>query len=133
MDVHLLPGRYDFSQPSCILQDKTRIAFTGNSTTNTVIYCNGFNLLFINTQNVLISNIEMVNCGNIVSSMINQSFSNVIPQIYFGTGSRFTIMFISAANVTISNLSMKNNLGYSIITSNALGVVRLSQVHCKCT
>ena len=129
VDVHLLPGRYDFSQPSCILQDKTRIAFTGNSTTNTVIYCNGFNLLFINTLNVLISNIEMVNCGNIVSNMINQSFSNVIPQIYFGAGSRFTIMFISAANVTISNLSMKNNLGYSIITSNALGVVRLSQVH----
>ena len=129
IDINLSPGQYNFTQQqTCILQNKNKISITGNSVNDTTICCNDFNLVFINTQNVLISNIEMVGCGNLVNDMINQSFINAIPVSYFGEGSRFTLMFILSVNVTISNLLVRNNLGYSIIALNALGVVRLSQV-----
>jgi len=77
----------------------------------------------------LISNIEIVGCGNLVSDEINYDFSKAIPESYFGNGSKFTLLFIFAFNVTISNVLVKYNLGYSIVALNALGVVRLSQVH----
>ena len=129
IDIHLLPGEYNFSQQTCMLEDKARITITGDSVANTTVYCNGFNMVFINSANVLISNIEMVGCGNYVSDLINRSFSNAIPESYFGKGSRFTLMFIFTANVTITNLLIRYNLGYSIIALNALGVVRLAGVH----
>ena len=130
IDINLSPGQYNFSQnQTCILQNKNKIKITGNSVRNTSIYCNDFNLVFNNTQNVLISNIEMVGCGSLASDMINQSFTDAVPVSYFGEGSRFTIMFIFSFNVTISNLIVRNNFGYSIIALNALGVVRLSQVY----
>jgi len=129
IDIHLTSGQYNFSQQTCTLQDKARIAITGDSTTNTRIYCNGFNLVFVNSWNILISNIEIVGCGNLVSDAINQSFSEAIPESYFGDGSKFTLLFIFAFNVTISNVIVKNNLGYSIVALNALGVVKLSKVN----
>ncbi|XP_065914932.1 uncharacterized protein [Dysidea avara] len=129
IDIHLLPGRYDFSQQTCMLRNKPRVTITGDSTNSTAIYCNGFSLVFVNCMNILISNIEMVGCGNLVSDATNGSFSEAVPESYFGDGSQFTLLFIVSVNITISNLLVRYNLGYSIIALNALGIVKLSQVH----
>ena len=136
MTVYLSPGDYSFhSQNSCMIAGKRNIAIIGtsNSPNDTTIRCNGgpFNLLFLNTHNITISNIRIIGCGGLINTSINETFVKFVPVSYFGKGSRYVLMVFNSSNMTINKLIMQNNLGYGLLGWNTHGTVKLSQVYIK--
>jgi len=130
IEIHLLPGYYHFQeQSSCTLQGQSNILITGSTSKSSVIQCSNFNIAFLEVQNVVINNIQMVNCGGLFNDAINQTIANASSYTYFAKGSRFAVMFLLSTNVTISNLTMKNTLGYGIISFNTFGTLSLSRLH----
>ena len=78
IDIHLSPGHYNFThrQP-CLLQDKIRIKITGKSSNETIIKCQEpFNIMFMGVREIVISNITVDNCGNIVDNLTQETVNN---------------------------------------------------------
>ena len=85
-------------------------------------------------QSVIISNIMMVNCGNIVNDFINQTVFDLTGNTsHFGSGFRFAIMFYQVQDITITEFVMQNTLGYGIIALNAAGKITVSKLNIKNT
>ena len=136
IDIHLLPGRYYLTdQPFCLLHNKANVQLIGGSSNNTIIECKEpFNIVFIRMQSVIISNIMMVNCGNIVNDFINQTVFDLTGNTsHFGSGFRFAIMFYQVQDITITEFVMQNTLGYGIIALNAAGKITVSKLNIKNT
>ncbi|XP_065913753.1 uncharacterized protein [Dysidea avara] len=135
IDIHLSPGRYQFrTQPFCLIPNKASVTITGNSPDVTIIECiEPFNIVFLRSRNIFISNIRMEKCGDVVNDFINQTVRLVVPAAYFGNGFRFAVKLYQVKNVTIANFTMTNTLGYGIGSFNALGGVMLSDVKIKDT
>ena len=115
IDIHLSPGHYNFTQQSCELSDKNGVTITGS---DVVIECNvsGFNIVFMNTTNIKISNITMKGCGGVFSNSVGHTLDQVLPYAYFRNGSRFVLMFIKSSDITISDLTMIDSLSYGILS-----------------
>ena len=123
IDIHLSPGHYNFTaQRSCELSDKNGVTITGS---DAVIECNssGFNVVFINTSNIKISNITMKECGGVFSNNASQTLQRIAPYAYFGNGSRSVLMFIDSINVTITDLNMSSSLGYAALIWNTWRII----------
>ena len=135
IDIHLSPGQYQFMhQPCCLLQNQTSIRITGNSSTNTSITCQElFSITFMRVQNVIISNITMVNCSDVVHNVINQTLNTVVPTTHFGSHSKYAIMFYDAKDVNITEFTMLNTSGYGIVAINAIGNIAISKFHLENT
>ena len=134
-DINLSPGHYQFKhQPFCLLQNQTKITITGNIFNATTIECSEpFRIIFIRVQNIVISNVQMVKCGDVVNQIINQIVQEIVAAAYFGNGFRFAVMFYHVKNVAITNFTMLNTLSYGLSVFNAIGEVTLSNVHIKNT
>ena len=135
IDIQLLPGCYNFTkQQFCLLKNKTAISITGSTNNDTIIQCvEPFSIVFMGVQNVTISNIKMINCGDVVNEVISETFHEAIPSAYFGNGFRFAIMFYEAVNVSITEFTMLSTLGYGIIAFNMMGEVSMSKLHIENT
>ncbi|XP_065915059.1 uncharacterized protein [Dysidea avara] len=131
IDIHLSSGRYQFrTQPFCSLENMTSVTITGSDSDDTIIECiEPFNIVFVRSRNIVIYNIRMEKCGDVVNDFVNQTVQSVVPAAYFGNGFRFAVMLYHSINVTITDVSLQHTLGYGIIAFNALGNVTLSQVH----
>ena len=131
IDIHLSPGHYNFThrQP-CLLQDKIRIKITGKSSNETIIKCQEpFNIMFMGVREIVISNITVDNCGNIVDNLTQETVNNVTNNsIYLGSGFRCAIMFYQVKDINISEFTMQNTLGYGIVAFNAIGKFIASKV-----
>ena len=117
--IHLLPGQYYFmQQQTCLLKDKNSIKIIGGSPDDTTIECKEpFNIVFVGVRSVTISNITMVNCGNVANDLINQTVRNITNNGgHLGSGFRFAIMFYQVKNITITKFTMQNTLGYGILS-----------------
>ena len=135
IDIYLSPGHYQFrTQPFCLLENKTSVTITGNTPDDTIIECiRPYNIVFMRSRNIIISNIRMEKCGDVVNDFINQTVQMVVPTVYFGYGFRFAVKFYHVKNVIITNFTMSHTLGYGILAFNALGEVTLSDVKIKDT
>ena len=136
IDIYLLRGRYHFMhQPSCLLQNKTSIKLTGSSSNDTIIECqDAFNIVFMRVRDVTISNITMINCGNVVNDLINQTIYRITNgSAHIGFGFRFAIMFYQAKDVTITKFTMQSTLGYGIVIFNLIGNVTISELNIENT
>ena len=135
IDIHLSPGRHNFTkQPICLLENKTSIHITGSAVGDTIIECiQPFSIAFMSVRNVTISNITMINCGDVVNDAINKTINETIPIFYFGYGFRFAVMFYNAIDVSISEFTMLYTLGYGIVAFNMVGDVSLSKLHIENT
>ena len=142
IDVRLSSGLYHLMhQHSCLLQNKSSIKLIGSSSNDTIIKCKEpFNIVFKRVQEVIISNITMVNCGNLVNDLINQTIYNYnitnstsTSGAHLGSGFRFAIMFSQVKDVTITDVTMHHTLGYGIVAFNALGNVTISKFNVKNT
>jgi len=101
----------------------------GNSSDDTVFNCDEpFSIVFLRVRNVTIDGIQMIGCGYVVSSVINQTLHTVVPAAYFGAGFRFAVMFYHAKYVRITNLILLNTLGYAIFAIDTIGNVTLVAV-----
>ena len=128
IDIHLSPGCYYIKdQPSCVIQNKSSIKLTGNSSNDTFIKCKEpFNIVFVNVQGVIISNITMVNCGNVVDDTINEAVNDTTNNDgHFGPGFRLAIMLYQVTDVAISDFTMNGTLGYGIVTFNVIGTMTI--------
>jgi len=71
---HFPPGHYQSrTQSFCLLQNKASVTITGNASDDTIIECiaiEPFNIVFLRSQNIVISNVK---CGNVVNDFIKQS------------------------------------------------------------
>ena len=135
IDIQLSPGYYNFTnQQFCLLKNKTIISITGSTNNDTIIQCvEPFSIVFMGVQNVTISNIKMINCGDVVNEVISEAFHKAIPSLYFGNGFRFALMFYEAINVSITEFTMLGTLGYGIIAFNMMGEVSMSKLHIENT
>ena len=136
IDIHLSPGRYNFvDQPFCLLQNKTSIKLIGSSSNDTIIECKEpFNIVFMRVQGVTISNITMINCGNVVNNLINQTvYSTTLTGAHLGSGFRFAIMFLQVTDITITEFVMQSTLGYGIVAFNAVGKITISKFNVENT
>ena len=136
IDIHLSPGWYCFKhQHSCLLQNKISIKLIGSSSNDTIIECQEpFNIVFMRVQNVVISNIAMVNCGNVTHDLINQTVHRITNYTaHLGFGFKFAIMFYQAKDVTITKFTMQSTLGYGIVLFNAIGNVTISKLNIENT
>ena len=136
IDVRLSPGWYRLMhQHSCLLQNKTSIKLIGTSSNDTIIECQEpFSIVFMRVQDVTISNIKMVNCGNLVNDLINQTIYSVTNSgAHLGSGFRFAIMFYQVEDVTITDVTMQHTLGYGIVAFNAIGNITISKFNAKNT
>ena len=136
IDIHLSQGHYNVTkQPAvCLLENKTSMSITGSTVGDTIIECvEPFSIVFMNVQNVTISNIKMINCGDVVDSGINNTISERLLVAYFGDGFRFALLFYNATGVIISEFTMLNTLGYGIVAFNMLGEVSLYKLHIENT
>ena len=136
IDIHLSSGQYYFMhQPSCLLQNKTSIKFTGNSSTDTIIECQEqFNIVFMEVQSVIINNITMVNCGNVANSFINVTIKDVTNGgAHLGSGFRFAIMFFQVKDIVITEVTLQSTLGYGIVAFNTIGKMIISKLHVENT
>ena len=136
IDIHFSSGQYYFMhQPTCLLQNKTSIKFTGNSSTDTIIECQEpFNIVFMGVQSIIINNITMVNCGNVVNSFINVTIKDVTNGgAHLGSGFRFAIMFFQVKDIVITEVTMQSTLGYGIVAFNTIGKMIISKLHVENT
>ena len=136
IDFRLSPGWYHLMhQHSCLIQNKTSIKLIGSSSNDTVIEClEPFNLVFMGVGDVTISNITMINCGNVVNDLINQTIYSITNSgAHLGSGFRFAIMFYQVKDVTITDITMQNTLGYGIVAFNAVGNISISKFNAKNT
>ena len=136
IDIRLSPGRYNLThQHSCLLQNKTTIKLIGSSSDDTIIECQEpFNIVFKRVRDVIISNITMVNCGNLVNDLINQTIYSITNSgAHLGSGFRFAIMFYQVKDVTITDVTMHHTLGYGIVAFNAIGNITISKFNVKNT
>ena len=107
IDIYLSRGTYHFKhQPFCSLQNKTSIKLIGHLCNDTVIECNytaePFNIVIMRVQSVIISNIKMVECGDVANDFINQTFYNATNTAgHFGSGFRRAIMLYQVKNIAI--------------------------------
>ena len=128
IDIHLSSGWYYFMhQPSCLLQNKTSIKLIGSSSNDTIIECKEpFSIVFARVRGVMISNITMVNCGDVVDDLVNQTVHNATDNTsHFGSGFRYAIMFYQVKDITITEVTMQNTMGYGIVAFNAIGNVTI--------
>jgi len=115
-------------QPShCLLSNKTKVNISGLGT-NVSIYCENFNIAILNSSNINIQNLKLMNCGYFVDGHINASYNAYTPSSYFGQNFRFFAMVYNSINATFCNVSMLNTLGYSMVFINVLGTVELVRV-----
>jgi len=129
--IYLTPGNYTLQrQDLCTVSDKQNVSIvgTGNSSEDTIIRCDSFNVLFRNMLNLTIKNVLFLGCGGILDTRINSTFVSLLPVSYFGRGSRFTMMLFNSSNVTFDNVVARNNLGYVIVSWNSHGNVQLSHL-----
>ena len=135
-DIHVSRGHYNVTkQPAvCLLENKTSISITGSTIGDTIIECvEPFSIVFMSVHNVTISNIKMINCGDVVDSGINETITKLVYFNYFGNGTKFVLLFYNATDVTINELTMLNTLGYGIVAFNMMGQVSLSKLHIENT
>jgi len=103
---------------------------TGSGSDDTIIECvEPFNIVFMRSQNIVISNIRMEKCGDVVNDFINQTVRSVVPAAYFDEGFKFAMILYHPINVSITDILLQNTLGYGIVAFNALGEVTLSETH----
>ena len=136
IDIHLSRGHYNVTkQPAvCLLENKTSMSITGSTVGDTIIECvEPFSIVFMSVQNVTISNIKMINCGDVVDTSINETISKLVYYTYFGNGTKFALLFYNATDVTIDNFTMLNTLGYGIVAFDMMGKVSLSKLHIENT
>ena len=129
VDIHFKARRYSFmNQNSCLLQDKTSIKLIGSPSNDTIIECKEpFNIVFMRVRNVIISNITMVNCGNVVNNSINKTVHDATShRTHFGSNFKLAIMLYQAKDVTIMNFAMNNTMGYGIVAFNAIGNISIA-------
>ena len=133
IEIHFPPEwSYFMHQNSCLLQNKTSIKLIGN---DTVIECKEpFNIVFKWVRNLIISNIKILNCGNVVTDSINQTVYNITHnRAHFGSNFRYAIMLYQVKDITITNFTMNNTIGYGILTFNAIGNVTISDFNIQNT
>ena len=132
IDIHFSPGQYHLMrQDSCLLQNKTSIKLIGSSSNDTIIECKeSFNIVFMGVRGVIISNITMVNCGNVVNDSINQTVYDITySSIHFGSNFKFAIMFYQVKDITITDFTMDSTAGYGIVAFNAVGNITISKLN----
>ena len=135
INIQLVPGYYNFTnQQFCLLKNKAAIIITGSTINDTIIQCvEPFSIVFMNVHNVTISNIKMINCGDVMNEVANVMINESIPIFYFGNGFKFAMMFYEATNVSIIEFAMLNTLGYGIVAFNMMGEVSLFKLHIENT
>ena len=129
IDIHFLSGPYHcMLQRSCLLQNKTSITLIGSSSNDTIIECQEpFNIVFMSVQDVIISNIKMVNCGNVVNDSINKTIVDATDhRTHFGSNFKLAIMFYQVKDLTIMNFTMISTMGYGIVAFNAIGNITIA-------
>jgi len=119
-----------FNGYPCSLANKTSVVITGNSPDDTVMECDGFNVMFMSVLNVTISNLRLEGCGRSNENYVNVSYH---PFLYLGQGSRFVFLFINSTGITFNSVMMQNTLGYGIVAFDAHGLVKLLRVTIKDT
>ena len=119
IDIQLSVGNHTLTgQPLCILYGMTSITINGTSSNETIVNCvNGFNVRFLGVQNVVIHNLVMNGCGDIMFDS---------DQTQQGS---YVFYFDRVTNVNISNLYMSNTIGYGIVIIGTMANVELSDVH----
>ncbi|XP_065914461.1 uncharacterized protein [Dysidea avara] len=118
------------NQTSCIIENHADVTITGDPDGDTTLKCTSeFNIVFINTRNLTISNIKMRNCGGILDQKINQTVVDANPYFHFDNGTKYVLMFLNSFDITLRDIMMVDTTGYSIIAFNALGIVELSNVN----
>ena len=128
IDFHLLPGQYYFiQQQSCFLKVNDSIRIIGNSPDDTTIECKEpFSIVFMGVRSITISNITMVNCGNVANDLINQTAQNITGNNgHLVSGFRFAMLFYQVNNIIINDFTMQNTLGYGIVSFNAKGTTTI--------
>ena len=135
INIQLEPGYYNFTnQQFCLLENKATISIIGSTISDTIIQCvEPFSIVFMNVHNVTISNIKMIDCGDVVNDVDNVKINESIPIFYFGNDFNFAMMFYEATNVSIAELTMLNTLGYGIAAFNMLGEISLFKLHIENT
>ena len=126
IDIHFLSKQYYFmGQPPCLLQNKTSVRLIGN---NTMIECQEpFNIVFVSVKDVIISNIKMVNCGNLVNDSINKTIVDATDhRTHFGSNFKLAIMFYQVKDLTIMDFTMISTMGYGIVAFNAIGNITIA-------
>ena len=128
IDIHLLSGRhYLMQQQSCFPKANDSIRIIGSSSDDTTIECKEpFNIVFMGVGSVTISNITMVNCGNVANDLINQTVQNITDNNgHLGSGFRFAMLFHQVKNIIINDFTMNLTLGYGIVSFNAIGTMTI--------
>ena len=136
IDIHLLSGRhYLMQQQSCFPKANDSIRIIGYSSNDTIIECKEpFNIVFVEVGSVTISNITMVNCGNVANDSLNQIVRNISYNGgHLGSGFRFAIMFYQVKNITITKFTMQNTLGYGILSFTGDGNITFYEVRIENT
>ena len=135
IDIQLTPGYYNFTnQQFCLLENKAAISITGSTIGDTIIHCvESFGIVFMSVHNVTISNIKMINCGDVVNHVVNDTLYESFPTSYIGDGLRSAVTFYNATNVSITGFTLLNTLGHGIIAINMMGEVLLSKLHIENT
>ena len=75
IDIQLVPGYYQFTnQHFCLLENKATISIIGSTSNDTIIQCvEPFSITLMSVHNVSISNIKMINCGDVVNDVVNNT------------------------------------------------------------
>ena len=129
IDIQIPSGRHNFMhQNSCLLENKTSIKLIGSSSNDTIIECKEpFNIVFMGVRSVIIRNITMVNCGNVINDLINQTvYDTTSNYTHFGSNFKLAIMLYQVKDVTITNFTMNSTMGYGIVAFNAIGNINIS-------
>ena len=130
---NVLPGDHILSsEHQCVIYNKTKFEMIGVGSTTT-LSCNNFNLAFLWSENILISNLEMINCGDFVSESVKANFSQLITYSFVVNRTRAVFMFFRSVNVTLSQLSMQHSFGYSMVFLNPFGVTNITDVRIEGT
>ena len=135
IDIQLVPGYYQFTnQHFCLLENKATISIIGSTSNDTIIQCvEPFSITLMSVRNVTISNIKMINCGDVVNDVVNNTLHGTLPSVYFGVGFRSAVTFYNATNISITDFTMLNTLGHGIIAINMMGEVLLSKLRIENT
>ena len=130
IDLYLGEGDFNLTKlpqsSYCLLNNKINITISGIGN-GTKVRCNSFALVFLNSSNIVIQNIQFINCGYFVDESIKELYRRSSKYSYFGEQSRAFIILYDSINMSARNVSMEQTLGYGIILINALGFVEFRE------
>ena len=116
--------------PPCVIKGLDNFTIRGTSDSEvTTIFCRndivGGGFVFINMTNMLLENIEIINCGITLPDEVPTTIGDIA---FFGPRQKIVLFFSHCTDLRLTNVAVNHCYGFGIVSINLMGSTALNRV-----